>query len=153
MEPMLVRPHHLLDIISSHGAGHEFKPSPYQHAVHTCAEIVLSDLDTPLEFVVGADFICAPCIHLGADGRCDDMVGSLDPPVSKQDYNDALDRRLLEFFGLREGDRMSFGEYLAVIRAHFEGLPEICAHPKESAEDRGRKLDAGLSKLGACKLP
>ena len=48
MERMEIRPHHLLDIISSHGAGHEFKPAAYGHAVHTCAEIVLNDLDTPV---------------------------------------------------------------------------------------------------------
>lgn len=148
MEPMRVRPHHLLDIISSFGAGHQFQPHPYQHAVHTCAEIVLNDLDTPLQFVVGADFICAPCIHLGPDGRCDDLVSSLDPPVSKQEYNDALDRKLLQFFGLREGQHMTFGEYLQVIREHFAGLPELCAHPREAPEDRRQRLDAGLRKLG-----
>ena len=147
MEPMKVRPHHLLDIISSHGAGHEFKPAAYGHAVHTCAEIVLNDLDTELEFVVGADFICDPCIH-NVEGRCDDMVSSLDPPVSKQDYNDDLDRRLLVHFGLQEGERMTFGEYLKVIRGHFEALPELCSHPREAPERRAANLEAGLSRLG-----
>lgn len=148
MEPMLIRPHHLLDIISSHGAGHQFRPSAYGHAGHTCAEIVLNDLDVPLHFVVGADFICAPCVHLGPDGRCDDVISSLDPPVSKQQYNDELDRRLLEFFGLCEGDQISFRQYLATIRAHFEGLAEICAHPNESPQQRRENLEAGLRKLG-----
>ena len=147
MEPMKVRPHHLLDIITSHGAGHEFKPAAYGHAVHTCAEIVLNDLDTPLEFVVGADFICEPCIHL-VDGRCDDVLSQLDPPISKQDYNDDLDRRLLAYFELQEGDRMTFGEYLEVIREHFEGLPEICTHPGGSVKERATNLDAGLNRLG-----
>lgn len=148
MEPMKARPHHLLDIITSYGAGHEFKPSSYGHAVHTCAEIVLSNLDTDLEFFVGADFICEPCIH-NIEGRCDDVISSLDPPVSKQDYNDDLDRRLLVHFGLQEGDRMTFGEYLKVIREHFEGLPELCAHPKQPVADRAANLDAGLRRLGA----
>ena len=148
MEPMRVRPHHLLDIISSHGAGHEFKPAAYGHAVHTCAEIVLNDLDTPLEFVVGADFICEPCIHL-VEGRCDDVLSQLDPPISKQEYNDDLDRRVLAHFEMQEGDRMTFGEYLQVIREHFEGLPELCTHPKGAVEDRAKNLDAGLTTLGA----
>jgi len=148
MEPMKVRPHHLLDIITSHGAGHEFKPAAYGHAVHTCAEIVLNDLDTPLEFVVGADFICAPCIHL-VEGRCDDVLSQLDPPISKQDYNDDLDRRVLAHFELQEGDRMTFGDYLQVIRRHFEGLPDICTHPGEEVATRARNLDAGLVRLGA----
>jgi len=148
MERMTARPHHLLDIVTSFGAGSEFRPSAYGHAVHTCAEIVLNDLDTPIELVVGADFICAPCKHLGPDGRCDDMLSQLDPPISKQDYNDALDRRLLEHFGLDEGAQMSFGEYLGVVRRCFAGLPELCAHPGQTAEQRASKLEAGLTKLG-----
>ena len=147
MERMDIRPHHLLDIISSHGAGHEFKPAAYGHAVHTCAEIVLNDLDTPLEFVAAADFICAPCIHL-VDGVCDDTVGSLDPPLMKQDYNDDLDRRLLVHFELAEGDQITFGEYLQVIADHFSGLPEMCSHPGEEVSARAENLRAGLDKLG-----
>ncbi len=147
MHVMHIRPHHLLDIIASHGAGAEFKPAAYGHAVHTCAEIVLGDVSTPLEFIVGADFICEPCIHL-VDGLCDDMVNSLDPPVLKQDYNDDLDRRLLVHFGLAEGDRMTFGEYLTVIREHLDGLAEICSHPGESVDKRRSDLAAGLTNLG-----
>ncbi len=148
MECMEIRPHHLLDIISSFGAGSEFKPAvAYGHAVHTCAEIVLGDLDTPLEFVAAADFICAPCIHL-VDGVCDDTVGVHDPPVMKQDYNDALDRRLLAYFGLAERDQMTFGEYLRVIADNFEGLAEMCSHPNEEVSVRDANLRAGLDKLG-----
>ena len=38
MTAMRLRPHHILDIISSYGHGAEFRPSPYGHAVHTVAE-------------------------------------------------------------------------------------------------------------------
>jgi len=70
---MHLRPHHLLDIVTEYGAGTTFEPHPYGHAVHTCAEVVLNDLDTEVQFVVAADFICAPCVHL-VDGVCDDVV-------------------------------------------------------------------------------
>jgi len=145
---MTLRPHHLLDIITAYGAGAEFRPHPYGHAVHTCADIVLSDLDTEVEFIVGADFICEPCIHL-VEGRCDDAVSQLDPPPSKQDYNDDLDRRVFAHLELQHGTVMTVREFLQVVREHCEGLPKICVHPKRSVEDRAANLDAGLKKLGA----
>lgn len=147
MARMKLRPHHLLDIVTQHGAGAEFKPHPYGHAVHTCAEIVLSDLGTEVEFVVGADFICEPCTHL-IDGRCDDALSQLDPPISKLAYNDDLDRRVLAHLGMREGEVMRVRGFLTRVTERFEGLPEICTHPKQQLEYRATNLRVGLDKLG-----
>jgi hypothetical protein len=81
---MRARPHHLLDIIAQYGASQPFVPSPYGHAVHTVAAALIADPEVQIEFGLGADDICAPCQHL-VNGRCDDVVGSVDPPVSKHD--------------------------------------------------------------------
>lgn len=145
---MRARPHHLIDIITQHGAGRPFEPSEYGHAVHTVAAEVIGNLDLRIEFGIGADDICAPCKHL-VDGRCDDVITYLDPPVMKHDYNDALDQRLLEFLGMEEGQVMSFREYLAVLRRNLEGLAEVCAAPREDPAERRRKLERGLEMLGA----
>lgn len=145
---MRARPHHLIDIITQYGAGQPFQPSAYGHAVHTVAAEVIANPDVEIEFGIGADDICAPCIHL-VNGRCDDVVGYFDPPASKHDYNDALDQRLLAFLGMAEGEVMSFRQYLTVLRAHMDGLPELCAWPGQDPEARLRDLEAGLNKLGA----
>lgn len=145
---MRARPHHLIDIVCRYGAGTQFRPHAYGHAVPSVAERVIADPEVLIEFGIGADDICAPCVHL-VEGRCDDIVSSLDPPVSKQEYNDALDRRLLDFLGMTEGQTMTFREYLGVLRTHLEGLAPICAHPGETPEARHRRLVAGLEKLGA----
>ena len=145
---MRARPHHLIDIITQYGAGQAFEPSEYGHAVHTVAAQVIADPEVCIEFGVGADDICAPCKHL-ANGRCVDVIRAFDPPASKQDYNDALDQRLLEFLGMREGQTMNFREYLAVLRDHMEGLAELCAWPGEEPARRREKLERGLLELGA----
>ena len=143
---MRARPHHLIDIITQYGAGQPFVPSDYGHAVHAVAAEVIGNPDVSIEFGVGADDICFPCKHL-IDGRCDDVINYFDPPTSKQDYNDALDEKLLEFLGMEEGQVMSFREYVSVLRAHIEGLAEVCAHPGQAVEDRHSNLVAGLDKL------
>lgn len=144
---MRARPHHLIDIITQYGAGRPFRPHEYGHAVHTVAERVISQPDVAVEFVVDADDICAPCVHL-VDGRCDDVLGQLDPPVSKQEYNDDLDCRLLAHLEMREGQVMSFREYLAVIGDHVDGIEQVCAHPGEDPARRLRDVRRGLEKLG-----
>lgn len=144
---MLARPHHLIDIITQIGGDAQFKPHAYGHAVHIVAEQVMSDPDVGVVFVVGADDICKPCIHL-VDGRCDDVLSQLDPPISKQDYNDDLDRRLLEFLGMSEGEQMAFRGYVGRIKERVEGIEEICAHPGEDPSRRRERLERGLQKLG-----
>jgi hypothetical protein len=145
---MRLRPHHLLDIITQYGGGLPFRPSPYGHAVHTVAEAVLAAPEVAIEFVVGADDICAPCKHL-IQGRCDDVLSQLDPPIAKQDYNDDLDRRVLAYLGMGEGSVLTFGEFLKVVREHLGGIEEVCTHPKEEPAERLARLTHGLEKLGA----
>jgi len=148
MAAMRLRPHHTIDIVSSYGRGAEFKPSAYGHAVHTVAAVILADLDTQVEFIVGADEICQPCKHLKPDGLCDDVLSNLDPPLSKQEYNDDLDRRLFAHFGIEPGTVMTVRQYLEMVNEHVPGIEAICTHPKEDPEQRLEGLTQGLTKLG-----
>jgi len=148
METMELRPHHILDIVKGYGAGSAFKPHPYGHAVHTVAKQILSDLETKVRLVVGADEICRPCIHLQPDGLCDDVLHQLDPPISKQIYNDDLDRRLLAYLGLTAGTVMTIREYLTIVSDYVPGIEQLCTHPKEDRQARLQGLIGGLEKLG-----
>ena len=145
---MKLRPHHTLDIVSSYGHGAEFKPHPYGHAVHTVAKTILADLDTPVELIVGADEICRPCKHLQPDGLCDDVLSQLDPPISKQKYNDDLDRRLFAYLDIKPGTAMSVRQFLSIVNEHVPGIEAICTHPKEDSERRLEGLTRGLIQLG-----
>jgi len=144
---MRLRPHHLLDIITQYGQGHPFEPSPYGHAVHTVARLVLADQTQLAEMVVGADAICAPCRNL-VDGRCTDTVGSLTPPVSKQEYNDGVDRRVLAHLGLTEGEVLTIAAFAERTLERLEGLEQVCSHPGEEPTARLRHLRQGLQKMG-----
>ncbi len=148
MTAMKLRPHHVLDIISGYGHGTEFKPHPYGHAVHTVAAAILTNLGLEIEFVVGADEICRPCRHLRPDGQCDDVLHQLDPPVSKQKYNDDLDRRLIDCLGLTTSGTTTIREYLEGVVKHLPGIEEICTHPGEDRKARLEGLRQGLTKLG-----
>jgi hypothetical protein len=142
-----LRPHHLLDIITQLGQGQPFVPSDYGHAVHTVAQIVIADPKQQVELVVGADAICAPCRFL-LDGRCTDTIPAFDPPASKQEYNDALDRQVLAHLGLHEGQVLTVRRFAETVLERLTGLEQVCSHPGEQPVARLRHLRHGLQKLG-----
>jgi hypothetical protein len=148
---MRLRPHHLLDIVSDYGHGVEFKPHPYGHAVHTVAAQVLANLGSRVKFVVAADEICSPCRHLRSDGQCEDVLHQLREPLSKQAYNDELDRRLFSTFGMRPGEEMTVRVFLERVNEHTPGIEKICTHPGEKEKRRLEGLEQGLTRLGIRK--
>ena len=148
MSTMKLRPHHILDIVSSHGHDSQFKPSAYGHAVHTVARSIIADMDQDVELVVGADEICVPCKHLLPDGQCDDVLRQLDPPISKQEYNDALDNKVLGYFGFPANSVMTVREYLEIVSTRVPGIEAICTHPNEEPASRLKGLEQGLIKFG-----
>ena len=148
MRNMKLRPHHVLDIISGYGHAVKFKPHPYGHAVHSVAQIILSDTKLKVEFIAGADEICQPCKHLTSNGLCDDVLSQTDPPLSKQEYNDALDHRLFDYLGFAPGTVMTILQYLEIVDKKVPGIEEICTHPREDQRQRLDGLIQGLIKLG-----
>ena len=145
---MKLRPPHLIDIVTDHGHGTEFGPHPYGHALHTVAAQVLSDPDVQIEFVLGADDICAPCCHLQPGDRCDDVLSQLAEPVSKQAYNDALDSRLFPYLEMQPGAHLTMQEFLVKLEERVPGIEQVCAHPGEEQADRLEGLRQGLRRLG-----
>ncbi|NQU88458.1 MAG: DUF1284 domain-containing protein [Mariniphaga sp.] len=147
-QPIKLKPHHILDILRSHGHGRDFKPHKYGHAVHTVAKILIKNSDTKIQLIIGADEICSPCKHLLPNGDCNDVLHQLEVPISKQDYNVKLDLKLLPYFGLKENTILTFKEYLKIVNDKVPGIEEICTHPKEDKNNRLEGLIKGIQKIG-----
>lgn len=145
---MELRPHHVLDILSAWGNGAEFAPHPYGHNVHGVAKAFLADPSIEAHWIIGADDVCAPCIHLQPDGSCDDVLDQVEGKPSKQVYNDALDRKVFDCLGFEPGTVTTFREYLETVNDHVPGIEDICTHPGEDKQDRLNGLIAGLTRLG-----
>ncbi|MBN1583271.1 MAG: DUF1284 domain-containing protein [Anaerolineae bacterium] len=142
-----LRPHHLLDIVTHYGHGVTFRPHPYGHALHLVAEQLLEDPDQEVVFVITADAICQPCRHLQDDGSCDDVLHQLAEPISKQSYNDDLDRRLWPILELDKGHRLTVRQFLARVQQHLPGIETICTHPGEEQAHRREGLQHGIARL------
>jgi hypothetical protein len=144
---MILRPHHLLDIITGLGNGVHYTAHPYGHSQHLVVARLLADPTLPITFVLGADDICAGCRHLQVDRSCDDVLAQLDPSPSKQVYNDTLDERLFPLLGIHPGDVLPLPDYLERVQALLPGLAEVCSHPGENPAQRLVGLQVGLKRL------
>jgi hypothetical protein len=133
---VIIRPHHLLDILRDYGYGIVYQPHAYGHALHLIAENVMADPDCDITFVVAAEDICRPCRYLRAEGTCDDMMTAGNDTISKQTYNDALDRRLWEYLDLDSGNSMT-------IRNIFPGSGNVWAGSRIFARIRVKKRRIG----------
>jgi len=146
-----IKPHHFIDIVIELSAERPvFEPHPYGHAVHSVARAVLADRDSMLEMELGADDICAPCIH-NVGGRCDDTIDtSFRPaaPTSKGDYNLLIDRRWCRRLGLGQGDRLTAREFVERLRGRSAEFAEIYReNPPERVSKRSADLAAGIRKF------
>lgn len=147
MDRLNLRPHHILDIIATYGAGLPFIKADNGSAVPEAAEIILGGLDTPIRLVAGWDDICKPC-RLLVNGRCTNVLSQLEDRPSMQEYNDALDRRLLVRLGMGEGTETTARGFLEAVSADLPGTVHIATHPGEVETEKQEKIRNGLKRLG-----
>lgn len=143
---MQLRPHHIVDIVTTYGKGGRFTPSKKGHSQHIVAPKLLSNLDMKIDFVVAADDLCKGCKHMLSDGRCDDLLST--SKKSKQVYNDSLDTALLDYLLIEQNSVMTVRKYLEMINDKVPGIEKICTHSSEKQEERLNGLIDGLIKLG-----
>jgi len=136
-----LRPHHLIDIFKHSGNGRDLtKPHPYGHAQHLVAEKILNNPDIEIEFVCENDDICKPCKHRGADNLCADVLSLLSPPVSKQQYNDELDKRVFKLLEIVPGQKMSARGFLEILLSRISEISPAATHPRQDEEYTGTGL-------------
>ncbi|MBD3287482.1 DUF1284 domain-containing protein [candidate division KSB1 bacterium] len=144
-----LRPHHILDIIVQFGGkGMEsFQPHPYGHAVHTVAQSILGNSNCIVKLVAEADDICAPCKYLSPERKCTDVITAVQPPVSKQDYNDRLDQQILSILTIEPGTELLLDKYLKLTFIHFNDISEVFVHPNQDGNQKARDFLWGLQQL------
>ena len=146
-----IKPHHFIDIVRDFGRGQTtFEPHPYGHAVHTVAQAVLDDPDVVLEMELGADDICAPCIH-NINGLCDDTFDTShrpEAPTSKREWNLLIDQRWCERLGLEQGARLSARQFCQLLRDRMGDITPIYREvPPERTAERAGDIARGMDGL------
>lgn len=125
---MKLRPHHLIDIFKGLGNGRDMsKPHEFGHAQHIIVQKIRKDSETIVEFICENDDICTPCRNLGKDNICIDILKV--PLMKKQDYNDALDKRLFNYLKITPGTKMTVMEFMELVLSKMPDIIPIATHP------------------------
>jgi hypothetical protein len=150
IERMRIKPHHLVDIISSFGSGKpEFKPHPFGHAVHIVAETVFTNPDVEFQIELGADTICSPCKYNVNNACIDTIDTSFRPlaPKSKNEWNLLIDRRWCGKLALKQGDVLTARRFAGILLEKAGDVSDIyCEFPpdltlrKQAAIEKGVKF-------------
>jgi len=142
-----LRPHHILDIVRNIGNNRSLVPHEYGHLVHVITQEIIDDVNQYCKLVIENDDICGPCKMLDKQNRCMDVLHQLDVPVSKQEYNDDLDKRILDYLKIEPDTIIRISEYLRIIASDLDNIADICTHPREDPEYRRNGLKNGFKML------
>jgi hypothetical protein len=135
MKNIVIKPHHLLDILKLYGKGIEnFVPdSNYEHDFYIIANMVVSGGVQFIRFTRNCDDICRPCKYCKTE-KCSDVVAFLDG-YSKDQYNKEIDDKLLEILGLSFDTNYSFDYILMLLsrELNYHLFKKVWKQEKEDA--------------------
>ena len=146
---IVIKPHHLIDIIKLYGAGVEhFVPDElYQHDFYKVANLMIENLDTELQFTIYGDDICIPCNRF-KDSRCSDSLDHIRGYHCKDTYNQALDSRLIDQLKLDQYAVYTAREFIEILSRDRDIIFHVwLEEDSELTEKRNRLFQSGLKKL------
>jgi hypothetical protein len=150
IKPVIIKPHHFLDIIKLYGAGYEkFVPDEeHGHDFWRVGNQILEDASVLLELTLDNDAICAPCRSNNGQ-ECVDMTTVEIGKMSKDRLNRMIDKRLLEKLRLPLGSKIYAIEFCRLAKKMLSS-DDIAVVWKEKPEVETRKrielLFLGLDK-------
>lgn len=136
METITIKPHHFMDIIKLYGAGIEsFVPDEkLGHDFYRIGNLVLAYHAQPLLLTIEGDDICKPCRQYR--GLCQDALTNIPGFTGKDEYNHALDSRVLSLYGLNILYGKSKDPKIITIKKMCDGLDITLAEFFDSPELR-----------------
>jgi hypothetical protein len=142
---LTMRIHHFFDIIRDLRTGSKIEANnSYKHSYHLVANTLRDSPDRKMRIVVDLDSICDGCIH-NKDGKCDDPLTIKEGFTMKNDYNNYLDRRILEKLSLSEGDIVTPREICNSANIYIDNICQIYEiDPKEEIDARKKEFIEGL---------
>jgi len=99
-EKICIKPHHFMDIIKLYGSGIEkFVPDVKMgHDFYKIGNMIIERPNIKMKLTIEGDDICKPCFKY--NGVCKDKINHIKNITSKNEYNQMLDKRLIELYNL-----------------------------------------------------
>lgn len=140
-----IRIHHFFDIIRDFGISPYIPANTgYQHSYHTVACLIRENPGIRMKIVLGTDSVCQGCIQ-NINGWCADPLTRKKGYTMKNDYNDYLDKRIMETCHVSAGQIMTPEEICQISDQYFSNLEYIYQiDSEEYIRNRRNNFIAGL---------
>ena len=99
-------------------------PHPYGHSYHRIASIIWRNPEIKIKLVVQADDVCVGCRQL-INHHCMDTISHRKDFISKEKFNDHIDRKILKVCGLKENDELIAADILRKGSLYLEEIEWI----------------------------
>lgn len=132
-----IKPHHFVDIIKLYGKGIEkFVPdATYNHNFYGVANEIINNHQIELSITSGSDDICTPCIYLGKDKKCTDRIFHIAGIDSKNEWNEVIDRRIMQYAKISEGERFTAQKLCEMLFLRKEIIFNVWDEESKSEKD------------------
>lgn len=144
---IIIKPHHFMDIIKLYGSGIEhFVPDEkMHHDFYKVANNIINDPSVSLKLTIYGDDICKPCIKY--KDECTDLLDHILGYTTKNNYNQTLDKRIIELYNLRNTQYTAL-ELCTIIFENKDYIYDVWKEEDNSITDKRYKLFS----LGAMKF-
>ena len=138
-----MRPHHLLDILRDFGNNRVRDPHPWGASLNSVTQIVLSNPEREIEFVLKVDSICETCSQLNGN-ICEARINE---KLLMRVYNDRLDLDLFTELKIKPNTKMTLIEFSAHVSENMNVL-DIFTSPNEDSFLRKKGTLSAFKRLG-----
>ena len=121
---MNLRIHHFYDIIRDFGIGKKIEAHSYGHSYHKIAEQIRADPNLKIKIVLENDSVCQGCKH-SKDNHCTDKITHRQDLISKEDFNNRIDKRIMKICSIQEGDILTPIQLCQKAKRYIENIENI----------------------------
>jgi len=121
---MNIRIHHFFDIIRDFGNNKTIVPHKYLHAYHKVAKQIRENPNVELKIVIESDAVCTGCVHLDKL-ICDDTISHRKDFTLKEEFNNYLDRRIIDVCGIQLSEKYSPKMLYEIANKYIENIEFI----------------------------
>ena len=139
-----LRVHHFFDIIRDFGKGEDISPHPYQHSFHKIANLIRNNSDLRIKIVIKCDSVCDGCIYY-KKGYCEDVLNHRKDFISKEEFNNQIDRRIIEKCLIKKGEILTPIQLCQKAKLYLDNINFIYAgNNRFHTEQRKKDVIKGL---------
>ncbi|MFC1726970.1 DUF1284 domain-containing protein [Patescibacteria group bacterium] len=139
-----LRVHHFYDVIRDFGVGKKIEPHPDGHSFHRIAQLIRSNPKLKIKIVVDYDSICDGCSHLKG-GHCDDVVNHRKDFKLKEEFNNYVDRRIMDRCQIKEGEILTPFQLCQKAKCYLDNIGLVYLGNDEwHTKGRKKNVNKGL---------